>query len=202
MAGVHAMMVGSGGGGGADLFLKPNGVTVAVASESDKGKWGTLGGKNYYVAVDYADLIDVVSVYIGLTGAGEVLANLTRDGRTFSIPLNQVVTTYIDRLGSEAEDGLFAFTGYFNQLINSWDVSNVTSMHSTFYRCKDYNQSLNYWNTSSCTNMDYMFSECSWFNQDISSWCVSKIWPKPIDFDYNTSRNWTTGMKPNWGAAC
>lgn len=203
MAGVHAMMMGSGRGGGGDLYLKPNGVTVAAASESAKGKWQSLGGKNYYVAIDYADLVSVVSVYKGLSGAGEVLANLTRDGQTFSIPLNQVVTTYIDKLGTGTNiGGLFYYSTPFNQLINSWDVSNVTSMYSTFRDCHVYNQPLNYWDTSSCSTMNAMFYICLAFNQDISSWCVSKIPSKPSNFDSNTPAAWTTARKPNWGAAC
>ena len=199
MAGVHAMMMGSGGGG--SLYLKPNGVTVAAASESAKGKWHKLGGKNYYVAVDYDDLSYVVYVYRELSGAGEVLANLTRDGQTFSIPLNQVVTTYIDKLG-DYNSGLFWNSGYFNQLINSWDVSNVTSMYSTFDYCRYYNQPLNYWDTSSCTIMDFMFYDCYSFNQDISSWCVSKILYEPEGFDTGTQPAWNDAKKPNWGAAC
>lgn len=203
MAGVHAMLLGSGGGGGGDLYLKPNGVTVAAASESAKGKWHTLVGKNYYVAVDYDDLVSVVSVYKGLSGAGEVLANLTRDGQTFSIPLNQVVTTYIDKLdGGTLTTGLFYNSTSFNQLINSWDVSNVTSMYGTFRGCGVYNQPMNYWNTYNCTDMVVMFWSCGAFVQDISSWCVSKIPSKPANFDLATSASWTTAMKPNWGAAC
>lgn len=207
MAGVHAMLLGMGGGGGGDLYLKPNGVTVAAASEDAKGKWHKLGGKNYYVAVDYDDLDSVVSVYRGLSGAGEVLANLTRDGQTFSIPLNQVVTTYIDKLSASTNPGisnrgLFYNSASFNQLINSWDVSNVTHMIATFRRCSVYNQPLNYWDTSSCSFMNNMFNACSVFNQDISSWCVSKISSIPGLFDYLTSASWTTEMKPNWGAAC
>lgn len=199
MAGVHAMMMGSSGGG--SLYLKPNGVTVAAASESAKGKWHKLGGKNYYVAVDYDDLSEVFFEYMELSGAGEVLANLTRDGQTFSIPLNQVVTTYIDRL-REGNSSLFYGAHYFNQLINSWDVSNVTTMYDTFIYCNSYNQPLNYWDTSSCYEMDYMFYDCYSFNQDISSWCVSKIPYEPEGFDGGTSPAWNDAKKPNWGAAC
>ena len=201
MAGVHAMMVGSGGGGG-DLYLKPNGVTVAAASESAKGKWHKLGGKNYYVAEDYYDLSNIVSFYGGLSGDGEVLANLDRDDQTFSIPLNQVVTTYIDKLGTDIEDGLFLNLASFNQLINSWDVSNVTMMNYLFIGCTSYNQPLNYWDTSSCTDMDYMFYVCYSFEQDISSWCVYEIRYKPEGFDDYTLPAWNDAMKPNWGAAC
>lgn len=202
MAGVHAMVMGGGGGA---LYLKPNGVTVAAASEDAKGKWHKLGGKNYYVAVDYADLFSVVSVYKGRSGEGEVLRNLTRDGQTFSIPLNQVVTTYIDKLDSgiaKATNGLFYNSLSFNQLINSWDVSNVNSMYFSFRNCRLYNQPLNCWDTSNCYQMAGLLYDCRAFNQDISSWCVSQIPSTPTNFDGNTPVTWTTGMKPNWGAAC
>ena len=181
MAGVHAMMISGGGGGGVTvdaIYLKPNGVTIAAIPNAAKGAWHSFEGKDYYVAIDYDDLVSVVSVYKSLSGDGEVLAKLTRDGQTKSVPLNQVVTTFVEQFGTDAEtDGLFYNAGTFNQLLSRWDVSNVT-------------------------NMQFMFYLSRAFVQDISGWCVSKIKDRPSNFDTNTSATWTAAMKPKWGAPC
>ena len=52
----------------------------------------------------------------------------------------------------------------FNQPLNNWDVSNVTTMKSMFEECKNFNKSLNDWDVSNVTNMCEMFHECLKFN--------------------------------------
>lgn len=221
MAGVHAMMISGGGnssgsGGGATandcgditvdaLYLKPNGVTIAAIPNAACGKWHTFEGKDYYIAVDYADLVSVVSVYKGLSGSGEVLADLTRDGQKKAIPLNQVVTTFVDKFSSgnlSSGSGLFYNAKTFNQLLASWDVSNVDDMNGIFRNCYVFNQDISNWDTGNVRDMWYMFMGCGMFNQDLIGWCVSKLPTKPSYFDTDTSSTWTRAMKPNWGAAC
>lgn len=179
MAGVHAMMISGGGGVTVgDIYLKPNGVTIAAQPTAEKGAWHSFMGKDYYVAVDYADLVSVVSVYKGLTGSGEVFANLNRDGQTKSIPLNQVVTTFVDTFVSGA---------YFSAI---------------FYEAKVFNQDISSWDTGNVADMSHLFSYCVVFKQDLSSWCVSKIPVRPNNFDLGTPAEWTTAMKPKWGVSC
>ena len=57
MAGIHAMMMVAGGSSGSgiegEIYLMPNGVTVAAQPTAAKGgKWHSLEGKDYYVAID------------------------------------------------------------------------------------------------------------------------------------------------------
>lgn len=223
MAGVHAMMISSSGSGYVAvvpvpvpatandcgnitvnaLYLKPNGVTIAAIPNAACGKWHTFMGKDYYIAKDYADLVSVVSVYKGRSGAGEVLANLTRDGKTKTIPLNQVVTTFVDKFSTgSSSGGLFYAATTFNQRIDSWDTSNVTNMSYVFAVCSVFNQDLSGWDTSNVTNMNGMFYYCNVFNQDLSGWCVSKIPSSPSNFAAGASASWTTAKKPKWGAPC
>ena len=63
----------------------------------------------------------------------------------------------------------------FNQNINSWDVSKVANMGSTFANATTFNQPLSGWNTSACTTMASMFSNAPVFNQNINNWNVSKV---------------------------
>ena len=178
MAGIHAMMMVAGGSSGIDggLYLMPNGVTISAQPTAAKGKWHLLDGKDYYVAKDYDDLVSVVSVYKNLSGSGEVFANLTRDGQTKAIPLNQVVTTFVERFDTGSiSTGLFSHASGFNQLIGSWDVSNVTNMYGLFSTCPTFNQDLSGWDVSNVTDMAYVFQHCIAFNQDLSGWDVSNV---------------------------
>ncbi|MGP1363002.1 MAG: BspA family leucine-rich repeat surface protein, partial [Bacteroides sp.] len=63
----------------------------------------------------------------------------------------------------------------FNQDLSSWNVSNMTNMECMFLGCSSFNQDLSRWNVSNVTNMEYMFSGCSSFNQDLSRWNVSNV---------------------------
>jgi len=69
--------------------------------------------------------------------------------------------------------GMFYQAISFNQPLNSWDVSNVTTME-TMFADSTFNQSLSNWDVSSVTSMYHMFYNSS-FNQDISMWNISNV---------------------------
>ena len=80
---------------------------------------------------------------------------------------------------------IYAFDDF--KSIETWDVSNVTSMAGLFNTCNCFNPNygnienmpdLTYWDVSSVTNMSGMFSHIyggAMFNQDISGWDVSNV---------------------------
>mmetsp|Transcript_18348 Transcript_18348/g.57350 ORF Transcript_18348/g.57350 Transcript_18348/m.57350 type:complete len:129 (+) Transcript_18348:3-389(+) len=76
---------------------------------------------------------------------------------------------------------MFKFARAFNQPLNAWDVSSVTTMSYMFY-CYDatcaFNQPLNDWDVSSVTTMRAMFycydATCA-FNQPLNDWDVSRV---------------------------
>lgn len=98
--------------------------------------------------------------------------------------------------------GMFINCVNFNVNLSDWDTGNVTTMVSMFFGASNFNQPIGSWNTSNVTDMNSMFRNAVNFDQDISGWCVELIPTKPINFDTNTSVNWTTAEKPNWGAPC
>ena len=59
--------------------------------------------------------------------------------------------------------------------MNSWDVSQVTSMYAMFYMASAFNADISAWDTSSVTNMEYMFRGATSFNADISAWNTSSV---------------------------
>ena len=71
--------------------------------------------------------------------------------------------------------GTFAYCSSFNQPLNNWDVSGVVNMESVFFGATSFNQDLSSWDVASVTNMGTMFNEATSFNQDLSSWDVSSV---------------------------
>ena len=64
--------------------------------------------------------------------------------------------------------------------INTWDVSNITSMNRLFPNSSgssdtSFNDDISNWNVSNVTDMALMFNNNSTFNQDISGWDVSNV---------------------------
>jgi surface protein len=85
-----------------------------------------------------------------------------------------------------------AFNNGGSPSISGWDVSNITSMQQTFYRCASFNQPIGVWDTRSLTNINTMFANnCLAFDQDLSNWVVTGI-TSAIDFMQTTTALSTT----------
>ena len=59
---------------------------------------------------------------------------------------------------------MFAGATKFNQPLNNWDVSKVTTMSRMFRDAKNFNQPLDNWDVSKVTNMSWMFAGATKFN--------------------------------------
>ena len=59
-------------------------------------------------------------------------------------------------------------------LVESWDVSEVTSMRALFQDNWWFNEDIRAWNTSAVVDMACMFSR-AWFNQPLDSWDTSAV---------------------------
>jgi surface protein len=71
--------------------------------------------------------------------------------------------------------GSVFFDTPFNQDISTWTTSNVTTMAGMFKNASLFNQNLGSWDVSSVTKMGAMFNNATSFNQDISSWDISSV---------------------------
>lgn len=80
----------------------------------------------------------------------------------------------------------FAFEGIG---LENWDVSNVISMTTMFYRCVRFNAPISVWDVSFCQLFDDMFSSVSKlgmdFDQDISQWDFAEERTGFVDFFAN-----------------
>lgn len=84
----------------------------------------------------------------------------------------------------------------FNQDIGGWDVSNVTTMLATFAFGAGgigFNQNIGGWNVSNVTDMASMFRDNTSFNQDISGWDVSNVIVLQTIFDGASAFNQNLG---------
>ena len=74
---------------------------------------------------------------------------------------------------------MFGDATSFNQPLNNWNVSNVTTMRWMFWSARGknsvFNQPLNKWNVSNVTNMAMMFANAPSFNQPLNNWNVSNV---------------------------
>jgi len=69
----------------------------------------------------------------------------------------------------------FFGVGSFNEDINGWNTSSVTSMVRMFHNAKAFNQDLSNFNTSKVTSMRSMFGGAVSFNQDVSNFDLSSV---------------------------
>ena len=131
-------------------------------------------------ATDYPDLTNCTSLY-GMFFNCSSLENT--NGSIGSWDTSTITNIF----------GMFKNCSLFNQSINNWDVSNVTSFGSNalgmFDGCTSFNQPLNNWDVSNSTSFVQMFRGCTAFNQDLSNWDVSKATSLSGMFQNATSFN-------------
>ena len=76
-------------------------------------------------------------------------------------------------------EGIFELTKFEYIDVSDWDVSNVTNMRTTFFRCPELKSvgDLSNWDVSNVKNIESMFSNCPKLESigDISNWNVSNI---------------------------
>tara|TARA_Y100001949_G_C15983134_1_gene329296 strand:+ start:1663 stop:2349 length:687 start_codon:yes stop_codon:yes gene_type:complete len=152
------------------FYVDENGVTIKAKDWVTVGTTGVLNGITY-TAVDNIKISesDFKSKYPEI------------------IELKQLVTTLVTDMSILSGD--YMIFGSFDDFksIETWDVSNVTSMAGLFNTCNCFNPNyvnienipdLTYWDVSSVTNMSGMFYHIyggAMFNQDISGWDVSNV---------------------------
>ena len=92
---------------------------------------------------------------------------------------------------------MFSYTTFFNQPLDSWNVSQVTDM-SGMFEGASFNRPLDSWDISQVTDMSGMFNGAFSFNQPLSSWNVSKVtdmsdmFNRARAFDQNLGRWYVT----------
>ena len=71
--------------------------------------------------------------------------------------------------------GMFSGASSFNQYVGSWNTSLVSNMNLMFNGATSFNQNIGNWDTRNVTTMGSMFQGATAFNQNISGWNTSLV---------------------------
>ena len=154
------------------FYVAENGVTIKAKDWVTAGTTGELNGITY-IAID--------DILISMSDFKSRYPEITE--------LKQLVTTLVTDMSYSGGEFMLIHQDFLSDFksIETWDVSNVTSMAGLFNTCNCFNPEygnvenmpdLTYWDVSSVTNMSAMFSHIyggAMFNQDISGWNVSNV---------------------------
>ncbi len=134
------------------------------ANGSDDGSFGDG-------SIDGAPYESSNSTLVGVKSFGDVqfinnLATFANVYRNFTLPADKTDIPYLK--GSVSH--MFSQAWTFNQSIDHFDTSEVTSLQQLFYRAREFNQDISSWNISGVSNMNNMFLNAKSFNQNMSTW--------------------------------
>lgn len=63
----------------------------------------------------------------------------------------------------------------FNGIVNDWDISTITDLSGLFYEAETFNRPLANWNTRAVTDMSYTFYYAELFNEPLDSWNTAAV---------------------------
>ena len=155
------------------------------------------------VASWFNSLTDLTTLFTGqpynftvpkyLPSSATVLFQMFSGATAFNQPINSWNTTNVSSMKL-----MFSTATAFNQPIHSWNTANVTTMNGMFQAARSFNQPLNSWNTGAVTNMSDMFIDATSFNQSLSSWNTAAVTTMAGMFQGATSFN---GDISSWNTA-
>ena len=168
------------------ITLEANGVTVKYIGLFSDITGITFTQVNLRGTMEWFAIVNNSSktAIINYASSG-VSVPFTPPGQVSPVPFNNIVTTLMTDMSN-----IFFNNATFNQLIVSWDTSNVTNMSLIFAGDYAFNQPLAPWNTSKVTNMSSMF-EATPFNQYIGAWNTSNVTDMSNMFNNTTAFNQT-----------
>jgi hypothetical protein len=121
--------------------------------------------------LDIAHLpIPVDEYYIPIDYKSTVSGNAALSVSNFNQPLDTWDVSKVTSLSST-----FANAIAFDQDISTWNVSRVEKMDSTFFNTSEFNQNVSNWQVAEVNDMKFMFSGSKLFNQDIGNWNVGAV---------------------------
>ncbi|WP_298503931.1 BspA family leucine-rich repeat surface protein [uncultured Maribacter sp.] len=63
----------------------------------------------------------------------------------------------------------------FNGIVNNWNTATITDISGVFYNAETFNRPLENWTTNSVTDMSYAFYEAELFNEPLDSWSTGAV---------------------------
>ncbi|MDB4199201.1 BspA family leucine-rich repeat surface protein [Polaribacter sp.] len=144
---------------------------VSSSNFVDVKKWGYMYFGSQPSVFQWCDnLVEFTATDNPLIGSTTNMQLMFFNARAFNGDLSGWNVSQVTSFHSTFRN-CFAFNGD----ISTWDVSSVTTMYRMFFNSGAFNQDLNNWDVSSVDNMGQMFRRSSGFNGDISNWDVSSV---------------------------
>ncbi|MDA9587186.1 BspA family leucine-rich repeat surface protein, partial [Flavobacteriaceae bacterium] len=191
------------------FYLDANGVTVKCRGCS-VGDTGMVSGTLYKAVGDATYINGTASdnslhreIQIwsssGSQGNYQLCTTLVTDMSDLfgTVPVNNLISTWdtsnVTDMSEMFMNGSFPSSDYD---LTKWDTSNVTDMRSMFVGVRG-NWLISTWDTSSVTTMKSMFENAYSFNNDISSWDVSSVTTMESMFEHAEAFDQPIGA---WGS--
>ena len=177
------------------FFMRGTGtVTIDVYDATGSTLLHSYGSVPFQTTVNNADFSGVTDVQIwyglgitsftptsGTSSVGKITDILQWGNSTFSQlnfyranALTTISATDSPNFAANANlSWIFRDCPLFNDTnanLNTWDISNVTTLQAAFYDSPLFNAPLSNWDVTGVTDLDSMFGLATAFNQDISSW--------------------------------
>jgi surface protein len=184
------------------IYLAENGVTIKAREWAEVGDIGTVNGEEYIVVDEILLLdwyfqdweVDFFDNFFTNNNIKPCISKITSFNQidNTNLLLNNVFYYGTEDL-STGEFIEYDLPPDFEQVIMSFDVSNVTTFTNCFQVNKVFNIDISYWDVSSAVDMKGMFFQAHSFNQDISNWDVSNVESMQGMFAYAGSFNQPIG---------
>ena len=176
------------------VYLDENGVTIKACPDANVGDTGTVNGDEYVVVDEslllqwyYQDLDEVGDTFFANNNIKPCVSRIT------SFPAYDNTNWSLNEVFYYGENIGFDLPSDYEQVIMSFDVSNVTIFNRCFSNNTEFNIDIGYWDVSSAIDMFGMFFQAHSFNQDISNWDVSNVESMQGMFAYAGSFNQPIG---------
>lgn len=172
--------------------------------------WGDVGLTNLNGAFANCVNLQTVPTFLPKVPTGTNLPMACAFLNNFTLNSPNLIGWNTSQINTMA--GMFKGALQMRQPITNWNTSSVTNMRSMFsmvihsggfvgYPVSYPNTTTLNWNVTNVSraNMTSMFEGHSGANLQLSSWCVSHITTMPTNFTYQTTTNWPTARRPQWG---
>ncbi len=93
----------------------------------------------------------------------------------------------------------------FNGIVNEWDISTITDLSGTFANCNTFNRPLDLWDTSNVTDMSETFTSAGQYNEPLDNWNTGAVTNMSAMFssagNFNQNiNNWNVAQVTNMSA--
>merc|ERR1711957_366338 len=162
----------------------------APASPTDAPSDSSTLSPSSEICFNNADIVTAVTEYFDNKDAAEIKYGGIGSWATCGGTDFEKLFTYDEFAGGYYEGSDDSYSEKtFNQDLNDWDLSLVTTLYLAFQSAETFNGRISNWDVSLVENFRQSFAHAEAFNQNISEWDVSSSSDFSAAFGYASSFN-------------